>query len=109
MVYPYSCAKCDIEFDVVKHHSKSSSKEKCPECKRVAKRIYTAPFFTGTKVEDAEYNPGLGIVTKNSRHRKEEARARGLEEIGNEKPTSTREHFQKVREAKRKKVYEEFS
>lgn len=109
MVYPYLCNRCDLEFDVVKHHSQSSKKEKCPECKRVAQRVYTTVLFTGTKVEDAEYNYGLGMVTKSARHRKDEARARGLEEVGNERPDKTRQEFQKLREQKRQKIYEDIT
>lgn len=109
MVYPYACEKCDKTFDVVKHHTKSSRKEKCPDCGKVASRIWTRAEFIGTKVENAEFNHGLGMVTKSARHRKDEARARGLEEVGNEAPKKTREHFEKVREDRRRKIYDEVS
>lgn len=107
MVYPYLCEKCEIEFDVIKHHSKSSSKEKCPECKRVATRIYTGSLFIGTSVESAEYNPGLGMVIKSKYHRSEECKRRDLVEIGNEKPKVLRKEFSDKREAKRRKSYDE--
>lgn len=38
----------------------------------------------GGKIEDAEYNPGLGCVTKSKRHREEICKAKGLYEIGND-------------------------
>ena len=108
MVYPYSCEYCVVEFDVVKHHSLSSKKEKCPHCKRTAQRLYTPAYFTGTKVEDAEYNYGLGLVTKSKRHRNDEAKARGLIEVGNDsKPKDSRKHFEQIRERKRQKIYED--
>lgn len=108
MVYPFKCTPCGLEFDVVKHHSKSSTKEKCPTCKNVADRVFTKLFFIGTKVEDAEYNHGLGMVTKSKRHRNDEAKARGLVEVGNDaKPKDSRKHFEQAREKKRQKIYED--
>lgn len=106
MVYPYLCKKCDLEFDVVKHHSLSSKKEKCPECKKVADRIWPRPLFIGTSVENAEYNPGLGVVTKGKRDREEQAKRQGLVEVGNEKPQVLRKHYANEREAKRRKNYD---
>lgn len=38
----------------------------------------------GAKVESAEYNPGLGVVTKSKRHREEIAKQKGVVEIGND-------------------------
>lgn len=108
MVYPYHCQRCDFDFDVVKHHSKSSKKEKCPKCKKVSDRVWTCTTLIGTAVEDAQWNPGLGIVTKSARHRKDEAKARGLEEVGNERPEKTRKDMAKKREEKRKKAYEAY-
>lgn len=98
---------CDYEFDVVKHHSKSSKKEKCPACKRVAARIWPMPTFTGTSIENAEYNPGLGAVTKSKRDRDEKAKRMGLVEIGNEKSQTLRKEFSDYRAKKRKQAYED--
>lgn len=107
MVYPYECPKCDLEFDVIKHHSLSSQKEKCPECKKQATRVYGGNLFIGTSVESAEYNPGLGMVIKSKYHRSEECKRQGLVEIGNEKPTSLRKEFADKRESKRRKSYDD--
>jgi len=107
LVYPYSCEKCDIEFDVVKHHSKSSKKEKCPQCKSTATRIWPMPLFIGTAVQNAEFNPGLGVVTKSKRHREELCKRMDLVEVGNEKPKTFRKHFEQERETKRRKAYED--
>ena len=107
MVYPYLCRRCDFEFDVVKPAADSSRKEKCPECRKTADRLYTGALFIGTSVESAEFNPGLGVVTKSKRDREEICRRRGLVEIGNEKPKTFRKHFASEREAKRRKGYDE--
>lgn len=106
MVYPYSCAKCEIEFEVVKHHSKSSVKEKCPECKRFGTRVWVSTVLMGTAVQNAEFNHGLGMVIKNKYQRAEECKRRDLIEVGNENPKKSREHFDRRREEKRKKAYE---
>lgn len=106
MVYPYSCRHCEREFDVIKHHSLSSRKEKCPQCKKTADRIYLGSLFIGTAVESAEYNPGLGLVTKGKRDREEQAKRQGLVEVGNEKPQVLRKHYANEREAKRRKNYD---
>lgn len=82
--YPYNCVKCDLYSEIIKPMSESGRDEKCVDCGCVLDRIWTAPHLTGTKVEDAEYNPGLGKVTKNKRHREEIAKQMGVVEIGND-------------------------
>lgn len=105
--YPYSCEKCDKEFDVIKPMSESSRPETCPTCGNPADRVFTCNVhFYGTKIEDAEYNPGLGCVTKSKKHREEIAKRIGAIEIGNECPTKIDKHFEKQREEKRLKSWE---
>ena len=106
MVYPYLCKGCG-EFDVVKPASESAKKEKCPKCRKQAQRLYVGALFIGTAVENAEFNPGLGVVTKSKRDREEQAKRRGLVEVGNEKPKTFRKHFAEQREAKRRRGYDE--
>jgi hypothetical protein len=83
--------------------------ETCSHCGREAIREFVPSrvYFNGTSVEHAEYNPGLGCVVKNSSHRKELARQRGLEEIGNEPPEKLHKHFDQVREDNREKAWAE--
>ncbi len=75
------------------------------------RRIYThCKFhFTGTKIEDAEFNPGLGRVTKSKAHRDELAKKLGAVEIGNDSkdPDSLHKHFDSERETKIKKSWDE--
>ncbi len=77
--------------------------ETCPDCKTIAMYVFapTRLLFSGEKVQDAEYNPGLGCITRNKYHRAEIAKAKGVEEIGNEKPEVLHKHFDRVREQKR--------
>jgi hypothetical protein len=49
-------------------------------------RVFHPPQLIGTKVEDAYFCSGLGQVVRNSSHRKEIIRERGLIEVGNERP-----------------------
>jgi hypothetical protein len=62
--------------------------ESCPACGTdEAERLFRPRIHIhGAKVESAEYNPGLGCVTKNKRHRAEICKRRDLVEVGNEKP-----------------------
>lgn len=72
-------------MDVIKRHTDIDNTETCPKCDTIMKRLIAGgSCFIGEKVEDAEYNPGLGCVTKNKKHRDEIAKSRGLYEVGNE-------------------------
>lgn len=42
MIYQYKCHKCNVVNDVVKSIKDSERKEKCPDCKNIMKRVYTA-------------------------------------------------------------------
>lgn len=87
VTYDYNCAKCDKDFETQESIKEYTGLAKCPTCGNISKdRLFKNGSITliGTGVEDREFNPGLGIVTKNSKHRKDEAKARGLEEMGTE-------------------------
>jgi putative FmdB family regulatory protein len=106
MNYCYEC-ECGEEFEVVKSVRFIDTPEHCPKCDKVAQRVMSSSvFFIGAKVEDAEYNPGLGQVIKNRKHRDEVARQKGLVEIGNQDVHGMSESFAKQREEKRAKAYD---
>jgi hypothetical protein len=69
--------------------------------------MWVPTTFLGTSVENAEFNPGLGVVTKSKRDREEICKRRDLVEVGNEKPTTFRKHFSSERESKRRKAYDD--
>jgi putative FmdB family regulatory protein len=103
MLYPYACVKCDLRYDVVKPVADVDRPEACPECGAPSERQFTARVhFTGTKVQDAEYNPGLGCVVRNKREREELAKRKNLVEVGNDFKSADRmvDHFDKAREQK---------
>jgi putative FmdB family regulatory protein len=107
--YDFDCPKCDKPFDVVQSIKAYDGSAECPTCKNVSReRIFSANVtFIGASVEHAEFNHGLGIVTKNSRHRRDEARARGLEEVGTEKVEKIHTKFENDRAEKRKRSWDE--
>lgn len=108
-LYDYSCEKCELDFEIYKSIKEHQPREICPDCGNPSPQNFSRcrPHFTGTKIEDAEFNIGLGRITKSKRHREELAKQLGAIEIGTEKPEKVHEHFDQQRETKRKKAYEE--
>lgn len=83
-------------------------KDPCPKCGTIGQRVLSSKIhFIGTKIEDAEYNVGLGAITKSKKHRDELAKRQNVVEIGNEKPETVHSVFDKGREEKRKKSWED--
>lgn len=107
--YDFSCAKCDKEFEIIQSIKEYDGSAVCPTCDNVTReRIFSSSItFIGTSVEDREFNRGLGIVTKNSKHRRDEARARGLEEVGTERPDKIHAKLDRERQEKIKKSWDE--
>lgn len=107
MIYPYRCDGCQFEFDVVKSVSEFDREESCEKCQGHATRQFNARVhFIGTKVQHAEYNPGLGCVVKNKRHREELCKRKGLTEVGNESPDRIYTENEKQRESNREASWE---
>lgn len=84
--YEYACNKCLKEFDIIKRVVQIDDPEECPACesKDVKRHISRTHFYGASDWDNKEYNPGLGIITRNKKHRDREAKARGLIEVGNE-------------------------
>lgn len=107
--YDWLCEKCDLEFETVQSIKEYDGKQTCVQCGNPTIRVfkYCKFHFTGTKIEDAEFNPGLGQITKSKAHRDELAKKMGVVEVGNEKPDSIHKHFDSARETKIKKSWDE--
>jgi len=106
-IYDYSCDKCEKDFEVLKSIKEYDGIDTCPKCGNLGRRLLSCKIeFLGTKIEDAEFNPGLGKITKNKRHRDELAKRAGLIEVGNESTDSIHKHFDKQRADKIKKSWE---
>lgn len=83
--YPYECENCGNEWDVYKNLSDIEREERCKKCDTVAiRRIAPTHFYGADDWDKAEFNPAFGKVIKNKQHRAEEAKRRGMIEIGNE-------------------------
>jgi len=107
-VYAYECEKCDKEFDLTRPMSEYKDPGHCPDCRNIGKKLVTKPYgFIGAKVENAEYNPGLGCIVKNKQHREEICKRKNLVEIGNENPNTIHKTFDTQREQKRKKTWDD--
>ncbi len=111
MIYAYHCDACGHAFDVVKPVSEYNAPELCERkaCGAPARRepFPRRTFLHGTSVLDAEYNPGLGCIVKSAEHRREIAKQKGLEEIGNEPPEAIHKHFDTRREEQRERQWAE--
>ena len=107
MIYEYDCKHCSNNFDVPKSYKEMEKIENCPDCGKIADRVKFSrtTYLCNTSVENAEYNPGLGAVVKNKKHRAELAKQKGLVEVGNDYKSgeANQKHFDDKRSAKREK------
>ena len=98
MTYSYHCTPCGLTFDVIKRVSEMDAEETCEKCKLVAERVFNPKIYlSGTKVQEAAYNPGLGCVVRNENHKREIMKQRNLIEIGSEKPETIHKHYDNER------------
>lgn len=111
MTYEYKCQKCETSFDVIKSVKDIDVKEFCPDCESPAERQFVPRklHLSGTKVQHAEFNPGLGCVVKNKYHKQEICKERGLVEVGSDWKSGDKmsKEFESAREKKREKAWEE--
>ena len=108
--YDYFCEKCDKNYEVIKSMKEYDGKDPCPICGNTGSRIFSCKILlSGTKIEDAEYNPALGAVTKNAHHRKELAKQLGVVEVGNDFGSGEKlqKHLDDQRISKIKKAYDD--
>jgi len=85
VIYAYECDNCGFKFDVVKPATHYKDEEYCANCKCVSRRLFSPPLLTIDKTQP-EFNHAFGKVIRNKSHRNEEAKKRGMVEIGNERP-----------------------
>lgn len=108
MLYAYTCVKCETRFDVAKSVKDIDRPEE--HCGAPAKRDFvpTILHLSKTKVQHAEYNPGLGQVVRNQRHKEDLCKRLGVEPIGNDYGSGEKmqQKFEADREAKRELDWE---
>jgi len=109
--YPYVCPNCDHSFDVIKRMKFIDSTEKCRKCgthlDKNHRKIATQTF-RDEKVEDITWDMALGCYVKSNKHRRQIAKSRGLEEVGNEPLDNMIKHYEKQREDTAKARWAEF-
>lgn len=84
--------------------------EDCPECKAPCPsecRYIARTHFYGAKVEDVQWNPGLGKFTRSAKHRAELAKRMDVIEIGNEAADSMHRREEKIQAERDAVNYEE--
>lgn len=105
--YEYHCEPCGIAYEEIKPIKDYDGKDKCPLCLKQGYRVFTPIVFHGEKVQHAEFNPAFGKVIQNKYHRDEMAKRHNMVEIGNEKPSTIHNYFDKGREEKRRKSWDD--
>lgn len=98
--YPYVCKDCTNKFEVIKSVRDIENIESCPSCHSDNTNRYIARthFFGAGDWDRTEFNPAFGKVIRNSRHRKDEAKARGWEEVGNTEAENIHKHDEKLQD-----------
>lgn len=107
-IYDYKCAECGTQFDEIKGIKAycEDPTAKCPACAHLCdskERDFSKSSyqFIGTKVQDAEFNPGLGCVVKNKSQKEDIMKQKGVVEVGNDfnSGQNMQEHFEKRKKA----------
>jgi predicted nucleic acid-binding Zn-ribbon protein len=112
LIYPYICTSCSFEFEVIKHHKDIDIIEYCPSCGIIGNRtISKHQRIDSTAASDwnkKEYNPAFGkaLTPKEARR---EAKARQWTEVGDEPAHKIQKHFEKQREDRDKKRWDELN
>lgn len=111
MTYEYHCQACDQYFDVTKSHTHMRDPEDCSHCGGAdTKRLFypRSVELSKTKVKHAEYNPGLGCVVKNERHKDYLMKSKDVVEVGNDWKTgqTMQKDYYESRETKRKRTWD---
>lgn len=99
----WCCPKCDANFEEIQSIKEYQGKANCHECEHPctsADRIIGRPAaFIGASVTHAEYNPGLGQVVKDKRHKDYLMKQRNVVEVGNDFGSGEKQqkHFEQVK------------
>lgn len=98
------------EWDVVKRIAEIDNPEACPECGKEGRRQLQAPMLDRTAAGDwntQTLHPALGCYTRSNKHARQIAKARGLEEVGNESPEKIHKHFETQQSETRQRRWDE--
>lgn len=108
LIYPYNCTSCSHKFEVIKPLSEIDRREACPTCSSLetARYIARTHFYGASDWDKAEWNPAFGQIVRNASHRRQLARERGMEELGNEPVENVHKHFETEKKRQLEKTWE---
>jgi putative FmdB family regulatory protein len=108
MIYEFECDACKHRFDVIKPIKDFDLKHSCPKCEHSETHIVISAkiHHIGAKVQNAEFNHGLGCVVHSKKEREEIAKQRGLIEVGNETPDTLYKESVVKREKEKQKEWD---
>ena len=96
---------------MIKSYRDMEVNETCPKCGEYAIRQFVPSILhiTGAKVTHAEFNPGLGCVVKNKRHKEDLMKQKNVVEVGNDFKSGEKmnQHFDAGRAEKMRKRWED--
>ena len=101
--YDFGCDK--HRWEVVCKIAERENEHRCPACGAVGTQLPAAPNIdkgAAGSWNQQSYNPALGCWTKSWKHGREIAKARGLEEVGDEPVDKLHDKFEKQRAETRK-------
>lgn len=120
--FRYECSSCKSEFDefrpmksgkwsIDQLREQPKDVATCPKCgQENCERTFagTKLQFTGTEVTSAEFNPGLGCVVKNKRHKEYIMKSKGVVEVGNDFKSggAQQDHYETRKREERDKKWE---
>ena len=93
MIYDYYCDRCQRAKDIIKPVSEYNTYEYC-DCGFEMRKLFSVQKAIIDKI-DAQFCPALGQVVKSNAERRQLAKERGLQEVGNEPAESLHKHFLK--------------
>lgn len=108
--YDWYCGTCNESWEVMTLISRRDDPSECPTCHKVGARgscYVTQVHGSAGDWNRVEFNPGLGQWTKSRKHTAQIAKAKGLVEVGNEKPETIHKHFDTQRAAAREQSWKE--
>ncbi len=97
--YDWACSK--HIWEVVCPMADRDNPSSCPKCGEPGTKQLSAPNIdkvAASSWNQASYNPGLGCWTNSWKHGRQIAKARGLEEVGNDSADKIHKDAEKARE-----------
>jgi len=112
IIYDYFCSGCAHEFEVIKRLSDIDRVEHCPKCDKIADRTISkyqaVDGMAAASWNQSRYCPATG-KHMTPMQLKKHAKAAGWTEVGNESPDKIFNKFEKDREEKHKRNWDEIN